>query len=553
MLVGATALLALVRVPASVLVFGLLAATLAILVAAQRRLEPEMLEPRASFEAQVEQIPAVTYVYSIRQSRLAYISPQSRELFGFDVDDWVAHRPLWRRQVHPEDRRYVFAVRDRCGRSGEALDAEYRMLTSAGQVVWVHDRAVVLRDEAGIPLEIQGVMLDVSERKRIEEALRASESRYRALVEASPDAVVVTDLEGRTLMGNHRLARLLGVDGETRLAGRLAADFAVAEDRDRIAGWIGQVRSTGAVSGVEFSIVTEAGRRLPADLSLAAITDGEGVPLAIVGVIRDLSQRRRVEEGLRESQAKSRFLATMSHELRTPLNSILGFAQLLAGAEFGPLNPRQDRYVENIRASGRHLLELVNDVLDLAEARDGDLTVRLEPVSVRALMVHSLDRVRNLAEAKSMRLELERGPDLRVRADWARLAQVMSNLLTNAVKFTPPGGLVTIQLKQDGSQVAITVRDNGIGIPPEEQVRIFDQFVQVEGGRTRPQEGTGLGLALSRELVQLMSGTISLQSEVGTGSAFTVCLPLFADAVEPPARSGAEERSSAGSPTRGRG
>jgi signal transduction histidine kinase len=245
-------------------------------------------------------------------------------------------------------------------------------------------------------------------------------------------------------------------------------------------------------------------------------------------MVRDSSERRRVEEALRYSQAKSRFLATMSHELRTPLNSVLGFAQLLSSTEFGGLTPRQARYVENIRASGRHLLDLVNDVLDVAEVHGGNVVLRLEPVDLRGQLVLSLDRIRGQAEAKDMRLELERGPDLCVRADPGRLSQVMSNLLTNAVKFTPEGGRIVITAEQEDGHVAITVSDTGIGIPVQEQARVFDEFVQLDGGRTRHQEGTGLGLALSRQLVELMGGSISLVSRPGSGSAFTIRLPLAA-------------------------
>jgi signal transduction histidine kinase len=245
-------------------------------------------------------------------------------------------------------------------------------------------------------------------------------------------------------------------------------------------------------------------------------------------MIRDSSERRRVEEALRESQAKSRFLATMSHELRTPLNSVLGFAQLLSSSEFGRLTSRQARYVENIRASGRHLLGLVNDVLDVAEVHEGHVTLRLEPVDLRQQLIGALDRIRSAAEAKHLRVELERGPGLFVRADTDRLAQVMFNLLTNAVKFTPEGGRVSVTAEQDDGHVAITVRDTGIGIPAREQGRVFDEFVQLDGGRTRHQEGAGLGLALSRQLVELMDGTISVVSQPGAGSAFTVRLPLAA-------------------------
>ena len=223
---------------------------------------------------------------------------------------------------------------------------------------------------------------------------------------------------------------------------------------------------------------------------------------------------------------KSEFLAHMSHELRTPLNSILGFAQLLDDPGFGPLNDRQQRYVGHIRSSGGHLLALINDVLDLSKVEAGQLDLQVETFDLGALAAECAVDLRPQLEAKDLELALRVPGELAVRGDRRRVAQVLLNLLSNAIKFTPEGGSVTLAAAEaEGGQVAVTVTDTGIGIAPEALERVFDAFWQATVGRTRAHDGTGLGLALSRRLVELMGGTIGVESQAGAGSTFRVLLP----------------------------
>ena len=225
------------------------------------------------------------------------------------------------------------------------------------------------------------------------------------------------------------------------------------------------------------------------------------------------------------SRHKGEFLATMSHELRTPLNSILGFAQLLQVGDFGGLTSRQARYVENILASGTHLLSLINDVLDLTKVESGHIALHSETVSIADAFDQSLAKLRPLAEAKGIEVQAFAGPRLAVRADARRLQQVLLNLLSNAIKFTAEGGLVRLEAGAAGAGVAVTVTDTGVGIPDDQLDTIFERFVQLGAGRTRIQEGTGLGLSLSRNLVELMGGTLAVRSRLGEGSSFTLTLP----------------------------
>jgi signal transduction histidine kinase len=231
------------------------------------------------------------------------------------------------------------------------------------------------------------------------------------------------------------------------------------------------------------------------------------------------------------SDAKARFLARMSHELRTPLNSIIGFSELLGTQEFGPLNERQLRYAHNISSSGHHLLTLINDLLDLSTAEAGKMTVSLEDVELNEVLDSVVRKVRPLADAKTLDLRIENGPGLVVHADRRRLDQVLWNLLSNAIKFTPAGGSVIVTASADDAGVHVRVRDTGIGIPAEEMERVFEEFAQVDTELTKEQDGTGLGLPLSRHLLQLMDGAIHVESAPGTGSTFTIRLREAAAAI----------------------
>jgi len=225
------------------------------------------------------------------------------------------------------------------------------------------------------------------------------------------------------------------------------------------------------------------------------------------------------------SEHKSHFLANMSHELRTPLNAIIGFSQVLQQRLFGPINEKQEEYLDDILSSGNHLLSLINDVLDLSKVEAGQVELEVASLSLREALERGVVMVREPATKHGVRLslELEPGVDL-VEGDERRLRQVIFNLLSNAVKFTPEGGEVVVATASRDHEVLISVTDTGPGIPPEDHERIFEEFQQTDVG-VRQREGTGLGLALSKRLVELHGGRIWVESEPGHGSRFVFTLP----------------------------
>jgi signal transduction histidine kinase/DNA-binding response OmpR family regulator len=248
---------------------------------------------------------------------------------------------------------------------------------------------------------------------------------------------------------------------------------------------------------------------------------------------KELDQRNREVE--RATKLKSKFLANMSHELRTPLNAIVGFSDLLSEQTPGPLNDKQKRFVGHIKQASGHLLQLINDILDLSKIEAGQLELRCEAFQINDALPEVLSTIRPLAMAKQITVEHQLENDLTIYADRVRFKQILYNLLSNAVKFTPKNGRIDIVCCKDQGAARISVTDTGIGIRAEDQKTVFEEFRQVEGSSSNAQEGTGLGLAITKRLVEQQGGKVSLQSEPGKGSRFTITLPLANTVDLPPA------------------
>jgi PAS domain S-box-containing protein len=283
-----------------------------------------------------------------------------------------------------------------------------------------------------------------------------------------------------------------------------------------------------------------------------------GHPAEVVGYMIDITVRKQAEELLREAnlelaraaRLKDEFLATMSHELRTPLNAILGFSESLTTAIYSPLSERQQAAVQHIETSGRHLLALINDILDLSKVEAGQLSMAREWFEIAEVCQASLLFVKELAHKKTLQLTFQVDDPLAImEGDARRVKQILVNLLSNAVKFTPDRGEVRLEvtINADAGEVRFAVQDTGIGIAPEEQARLFQPFVQLDSRLSRQHAGTGLGLALVRRLAELHGGRVLLESAVGVGSCFTLVLP------QPPPAPGAEHRPLATPSERGAG
>jgi signal transduction histidine kinase len=227
------------------------------------------------------------------------------------------------------------------------------------------------------------------------------------------------------------------------------------------------------------------------------------------------------------NQHKSEFLANMSHELRTPLNAIIGFSEVLLERLFGELNDKQDDYLKDIHSSGKHLLSLINDILDLSKIEAGRMDLEASTFNVALALSNALTLIRERAQRHGIALRQEVDPELGdIVADERKFKQILLNLLSNAVKFTPDGGCIDVSAWLDDGQAVIAVRDTGVGIAAADQAGVFEAFRQVGSDYTKKHEGTGLGLALTRKFVELHGGKIRVDSEPGKGSTFTFTIPL---------------------------
>jgi len=258
---------------------------------------------------------------------------------------------------------------------------------------------------------------------------------------------------------------------------------------------------------------------------LRTFADQAAIAIQNARLFREIQDKSRQLEIA--NKHKSEFLANMSHELRTPLNAIIGFSEVLLERMFGEINDKQDEYLRDIHASGRHLLQLINDILDLSKVEAGRMELDVEAFDVPSALANAMTLVRERAQRHGLALNLEVDPAVgEIRADERKFKQIMLNLLTNAVKFTPDGGKVDVRacLTDDGV-LEVAVTDTGIGIAVDDQAAVFEEFRQVGRHYTNKQEGTGLGLSLTQRFVELHGGTMSLQSEPGQGSTFSFTLP----------------------------
>lgn len=367
-----------------------------------------------------------------------------------------------------------------------------------------------------------------------------------AALDAVANAIVFTDRRGAILWVNAAWGSMTGYSREEVLgqnprilkSGAQSKAFYTELWRTILAGrvWRGELvnkRKDG-------SLYTEEGTITP-------LCDPNGEVTHFVAIKQDISERKRTERALRESEGRARqsaselaiakehaesadrlksaFLATMSHELRTPLNSIIGFTGILLRELPGPINAEQRKQLEMVRGSSRHLLALINDVLDISKIEAGQLEVRREPFDLAASIERAVGAVRPLAEKKGLALEASVPAGIgQMVGDSRRVEQVLLNLLTNAVKFTDRGR-VSLEVAADHDRVRMTVRDTGVGIRSADLAQLFQPFRQVGSGLARSHEGTGLGLAICRRLAGLMQGEVSAESEWGSGSAFSFALP----------------------------
>lgn len=428
--------------------------------------------------------------------------------------------------------------------------AETRLVRKDGTIVdvktstapWQEGTVTVVTDNSA-----ERRIQDLTEREQQALALVRAERRFRELLDAAPDAIIEVDQDGRILMLNAATERSFGYSrGEllTEPVEVLVPDHARASHAGHRGHYAAHPVTRPMGTGLELLGRRKDGSTFPVEISLSPVKSDEG--FRVTAIIRDISERKESEDRLQAIQTaythelelrnreveeanrhKSEFLAQMSHELRTPLHTVIGFSELLAEETKGPLNDQQRRFINYIYKDSQHLLLLINDILDLSKIEAGKVQLRKEALDICAVLEDAISSIRRVGLQKSIEIHTEVAGALTVDADRLRLKQILYNLLSNAVKFTPEGGHIQIDAAPVAGAAQICVSDTGIGIAPEDRDAVFETFHQA--GTAGLREGTGLGLPITKRLVEQHGGRIWLESESGAGSRFTFTIPLNRD------------------------
>ncbi len=373
---------------------------------------------------------------------------------------------------------------------------------------------------------------DITERKKAEKALKESEENFRTLVNNTLDGILILNFEGEVITANAAVGKMFGLDLKN-VAGKSITKYLAPESVPKaIADQINVLNDKGGYLSVYRAISASGEPFWIEGLGTKIIYQNQ--PANIV-VIRDITARKEAEDALicaktaaeAANRTKSEFLTNMSHELKTPLNSIIGFSDLLKEGIAGPLNEKQSRYAQFISTSGKNLLNIINDILELSKAEAGEADLNLEEFSVddsiNKVISNSLPQI----QKKNIKFNYNsENRDLWISADENKFRKIISSLLSNAVKFTPAEGSIEISSRQEGNLAIITVKDTGIGIPEDDLDNIFKPFVQLDPSLSRIFEGTGLGLTLVKRYVEMHGGSISVESKEGKGSSFRIELPV---------------------------
>jgi PAS domain S-box-containing protein len=471
-------------------------------------------------------------------------NPAAERLFGFTAAEMIG-RSI--RTIIPADRQQEEDAVLAQVRAGNVVDHfETQRQAKDGRLVEISLTVSPIRDHAtGRIIGASKIARDIGEQKRaLADALHLA-----ALVQSSDDAIVSKDLDGVVQSWNPAAERLFGYSA-SEMIGRSITQI-VPRDRLQEEDFVlGRIRAGLSVEHFETVRQTKDGRLVDISLTISPIRDPGGRIIGASKIARDIREHKRLIDERRSAAAneeaarheileaqnrriqeaarlKSEFVANMSHELRTPLNSIVGFAELIADARFGPLPGRYREFAEVLHTSAQHLLQLINDILDLAKVESGKIDFQPQLVDLGQIVAEATAIIGGLASKRRIELAVDVDPSLdRALLDPMRLKQVLYNFLSNAIKFTPEGGRVALRVRADGDErFVVEVEDNGIGIKSDDLHRLFIEFQQLDASPAKNAAGSGLGLALTKRLVEAQGGAVGVRSMFGSGSTFFAILP----------------------------
>jgi two-component system cell cycle sensor histidine kinase PleC len=466
--------------------------------------------------------------------------------------------------VHPDDINLYGLAAKLADAEAQSIDHAFRMRHASGHWLWLRARCELMRQDSDGGLHLIGIAVDITEQKSLVEKTMAADLRLRDAIETIPEAFVVWDADNRLVLCNSNFQELHNLPEQAIAAGthfetvvaagrkpvvktKITSEghavpgartfeaqlddgrwLHISERRTKDGGYVSVGTDITNLKQHEEKLV-ESERRL-----MASVSDLQTSQLALerqAHQLADLAEKYGEEKTRAEeaNQAKSKFLANMSHELRTPLNAIIGFSEIMESGMFGPLGAEKyHEYCRDIRESGRFLLDVINDILDMSKIEAGRIRLDIEAVALDQILADCLRVVAGRAEDKNLTVNSEIASDILVPADRRALKQIVLNLLSNAVKFTPDGGRILVRGRVSGDGVLIAIEDSGIGIAKDALVKLGRPFEQVESQLTKSHQGSGLGLAIAKSLTELHGGTMRIRSALSAGTIVAVRLPLHA-------------------------
>ncbi|MFT4241590.1 MAG: PAS domain S-box protein [Acidovorax sp.] len=481
---------------------------------------------RARFGDLLESTPDAIVMVNAT-GRIVHVNSQAERVFGYLRDELQGQAvevllPERYRRAHLGHRGGFFAE-PRTRSMGAGL--ELYGLRKNGSEFPVEISLSPLDTEEGTM--VMSAIRDITDRKR-------ADQKFKDLLEAAPDAMVIVNREGRIVLVNSQAVRLFGWSRDELLGQGIELLVPArynARHPDHRNHFFSEPRTRSMGAGFELFGLRKDGSEFPVEISLSPLETEEG--LFVSSAIRDVTERKRIESALRDKNlelenaalVKDRFLASMSHELRTPLNAIIGFTGTLLMQLPGPLNAEQEKQLRIVQTGARHLLSLINDLLDVAKLGANKASFHIEALDCRGVVEDVAATLEPEARRKGLAFAVQVPPGaVAVRTDRRAFSQILINLVGNAIKFTQQGG-VDVVLEQGEGAVRVRVRDTGPGIPAREQPRLFEAFSRVESAERRHHEGSGLGLHLSRKLAEALGGSVVFESAEGQGSTFILELP----------------------------
>ncbi|NMF56623.1 hybrid sensor histidine kinase/response regulator [Pseudanabaena yagii] len=498
----------------------------------------QLLQELSAFKLGLDQSAIVAITNA--QGVMTYVNDQFCEISGYSRDELIGqtHR-IVKSDYHPPE---FFQNMWRTIVKGKVWRGEICNQTKQGNLYWMESTIVPFLDGQGRPVKYLAIRFDITIRKQAEISLTNYAHEIEDLYNNAPCGYHSLDRNGCYVQVNDTELKWLGYSRE-ELIGRRFQDFLSESSIQIFRHNYPIFKQRGWVSDIEYELVGKNGNLLPVSLSATSVYDSDGNYVYSRSTLFDIRERKEYEEKLQQTnqelmkvtRLKDEFLTSMSHELRTPLNAILGLTESLLDGVFGEISNRGQKMLKIIERSGNHLLELINDILDLAKIESGKVSLEFAPANIEILCQSSMLFIRQQAAQKNLQLKEEIPPllpDLLI--DERRIRQVLINLLNNAMKFTPEEGCITLKVTVEPTPnsnnepqqwLRFAVIDNGIGISDDNLQKLFQPFVQVDSSLNRKYAGTGLGLSLVKRIVEMHGGKVQVTSEVGVGSSFMIDLP----------------------------